>query len=100
MSTYEGNVSVILNTKGRLVLKADPDGDWSNADPVGLLTKMMELAKEHKADPVIYYGQGRSKGDPKTDRIEIRASRWKGGDPYMAMLPASSGTNRKPVKLA
>ena len=96
---FHGSVSVFQNTKGRLVLKADADGKYSNANARDLLKKMLELAKQHNAEPVIFYGKGRTSGNPKTDRVEIRPSRWKGGDPYLAMLPADSQVT-KPVKLA
>ena len=40
------NCDVILDTKGRIAIKANPEGEWSN-DNVGIMySKMLTVAKE------------------------------------------------------
>lgn len=90
---YEGNVSVYLNTKNRLVLQEDASGEWSNDNVTELWGMLQSLAKKHKADINLF------KPDPTGTELAIKAGF--GGKPYMAMLPAGSATGvKKPVKLA
>lgn len=90
---YEGNVSVYLNTKNRLVLEEDPSGEFSNDNVEKLHKTMLSLAKKHSADIKLF------KPDPTGTTLTIKAGY--GGKPYLAMLPeTASGGRRKPVKLA
>lgn len=45
---FEGNVSVVLNTKGEIALKRDPAGSWNADNAEALAKKMVELSKKHK----------------------------------------------------
>jgi len=90
---YEGNVSVILNTKNRIVLADDADGKFSNSNVEELYTTMQSFAKKHKADINLF------KPDPTGTNLVIKAGF--GGKPYLAMLPAATATGKKqPIKLA
>lgn len=90
---YEGNVSVYLNTKNRIVLSEDPTGSYSNDNVEQLHKTMLSLAKKHKAEVKVF------KPDPTGTTLTIKAGY--GGKPYLAMLPeTASGGRRKPVKLA
>jgi len=94
---FTGTVSIVLNTKGEVALKADPDGKFSAADAAGLYTTMAELAKARKAS-VNKYSLFLVKGGTVP---VLLANRY--GNPYVALLaPQGDGkTTRKGVtKLA
>ena len=92
---FNGTVSIIKNTKDKLVLESDPAGNWSNDNVDDLYDKLVALAKEHKATINLF--------EPDSDATEtvlsIRAGR--GGHPYLALLPKDgSGGRKQRVKLA
>ena len=89
---FNGTVSIIKNTKDKLVLEADPSGNWSNDNVDEMYTKLKALAKEHKATINLY------KPDPDGTNLCIKKGR--GGHPYLAMLPNTSGVAKQRVKLA
>jgi hypothetical protein len=92
---YEGNVSIFKNTKNKIVVKADPEGQY-NADSVdGLSKTMTELGTKLKAEVNFFI--------PETNTGDLKAmllvNRW--GAPYVAFLPTSTtGTKSKVEKLA
>jgi|TARA_R110000824_G_scaffold352679_1_gene539752 hypothetical protein len=43
---FEGNVSVIANTKGEIALKRDQDGAWNSTNVKQLFEKCVELSKK------------------------------------------------------
>jgi len=45
---FEGNVSVVLNTRGEIALKRDPQGRFSADNADELYQTMLKLAKERK----------------------------------------------------
>ena len=96
---YEGNVSVFQNTKGKIVVKADPDGQY-NAENVSDLTKVMtDVGRIHKAEVNLFIPEG-SLGDKNLTPM-LLTNRW--GQPYVAFLPERDGntaSKAKPVKLA
>jgi len=86
---YEGNVSVFKNTKNKIVVKADPNGQF-NSDNVDELAKVMtEVGTAHKAEVNFFI--------PDTASKDLSAcllvNRW--GQPYVAFLPASGATASK-----
>ena len=89
---FNGTVSIIKNTKDKLVLEADPAGNWSNDNVDDLYTKLKALAKEHKATINLY------KPDPDGSNLYIKKGR--GGHPYLAMLPETPSGRKQRVKLA
>jgi len=40
------NCDVILDTKGRIAIKANPEGEWSNDNVGTMYSKMLSVAKE------------------------------------------------------
>jgi hypothetical protein len=96
---YEGNVSVFQNTKGKIVVKADPEGQY-NAENVSDLTKVMtDVGRIHKAEVNFFIPEG-SLGDKNLTPM-LLTNRW--GSPYVAFLPERTGntaSKAKPVKLA
>jgi hypothetical protein len=95
--TFEGNVSIVLNTKGEIALKRDPEGGWDASKAQALHVKMGELAKKHKAK-ISSYALFQAEGG--TEPV-LLANRY--GNPYVALLPkrGEGGATRKGVtKLA
>ena len=90
---YAGNVSIILDTKGRIAVKADAAGKFSDANAAECWATMVALAKKHKAEAKCFKPEGGT-----IPRILDGY-----GKPYMALLsPLPDGGNgRKTVtKLA
>jgi len=86
---YEGNVSVYKNTKNKIVVKADPNGQF-NADNVSELAKVMtDVGSHHKAEVNFFI--------PDTSSKDLTAcllvNRW--GQPYVAFLPSNGATASK-----
>lgn len=92
---YEGNVSVFKNTKNKIVVKADPEGQF-NADSVESLAKTMtEVGTKLKAEVNFFIPEANT-GNLKA---MLLVNRW--GAPYVAFLPASTkGSQSKMEKLA
>lgn len=83
---YEGNVSVFKNTKNKIVVKADPEGQY-NAENVDDLAKVMtEVGTANKAEVNFFI--------PDTSTKDLSAcllvNRW--GQPYVAFLPTKGAT--------
>jgi len=90
---YTGNVSIVLNTKREITVKADPEGTWS-ADNVGeCWAKMQELGKKHKA-PVKVFDKLGGKNPVLLYTYE--------NSPYMALMPTrpDSKVKARVTKLA
>ena len=45
---FDGNASIIMNTKGVITLKAVDDGKWNKSNVVECRTTMVELGVKHK----------------------------------------------------
>ncbi len=87
--TFEGSVSIVANTKGEIALKKDPNGAFSASNAVECHSKMMELAKKHKA-PINSYALFIADGG--TEPVML-ANRF--GNPYIALLPKRTGVQAK-----
>lgn len=95
--TFEGTVSVVLNTKGEIALKRDPEGGWDATKAVELHRKMLELSKSKKAK-INQYSLFTAEGGTEAVLLVNRF-----GNPYIALLPKRDpgGNGRKGVtKLA
>jgi hypothetical protein len=92
---FEGNVSVVLNTKGEVALKRDPDGSWNADNAKALAAKMLELAKKHKA-PIHKWSYFVADGGKD---VLLMADRY--GNPRITVLPPQSDQPKaKMTKLA
>lgn len=78
---YEGNVSIVKNSKGALALKADTDGAWNAENAVALWAKCQELAKKNKLP---LHKWSFFKVDGGTD-VVLMADRY--GNPRITILP-------------
>jgi len=95
--TFEGKVSVVLNTKGEIALKRDSEGAWDASQAQELYTKLLELAKKQKT---IVNKYSLWVGIPNGTEPVLLANRY--GNPYIALLPKreDSGPKQKVTKLA
>lgn len=93
---FEGKVSVVRNTKGEIALKRDPEGAWDASMARELHGKMLELAKQHKAELNGYTYWVAPNG---TEPVLLTRST---GVPYMALLTKRKdlAPKSKVVKLA
>ena len=90
---FEGNCSVVLNTVGKVVVKADPEGKY-NATNVDELAKfMVDQAKAHNAELGFFAPEGKF-GTKGTAPVLLAG---RGGQPYVAVLPERK-TNATPRK--
>jgi len=95
--TFEGTVSVVLNTKGEIALKRDANGAWDASQAEALYRKMQDLSKSKKK-AINAYSLFLVEGGTE---VVLLANRF--GNPYIAVLPKrdGGGTNRaKVTKLA
>lgn len=95
--TFEGNVSVVLNTKGEIALKKDLEGKFSAENAAELYQTLTKLAKARKVSINKY---SLFVTDGGTEAV-LLANRY--GNPYIALLPkrADGGAKRNQVtKLA
>lgn len=94
--TFEGKVSVVLNTKGEIALKRDSEGAWDASQARELHTKIVELAKQRKTG-INQYSLWIA---PNGTEPVLLANRY--GNPYIALLPKreDSGPKQKVTKLA
>ena len=79
--TFEGAVSIVLNTKGEIALKRDPEGQFNAGNAAECYGTMQQLAKAHKA-PINKYSLLMVKGG--TEPVMLAN---KFGNPYIALLP-------------
>lgn len=86
---FNGNVSIIRNTKGEVALKRDPEGKFNAANAAECYSTMRELAKKHKL-PVNKYSLFVPEGG--TEPV-LLANRY--GNPYIALLPKRSDAVKK-----
>ena len=93
---FEGKVSVVRNTKGEVALQRDPNGAWDSTMARELNQRMLELAKELKAELNGYTYWVAPDG---TEPVLLTR---KTGVPYMALLSKrkDSAPKSKVVKLA
>ena len=87
--TFEGNVSIVKNTKGEIALKRDPEGVFNADNASECHAKMKELSKKLKA-PVNKYSLFVVENG--TEPV-LLANRY--GNPYIALLLKRSEGNVK-----
>lgn len=76
---FNGKFSIILNTKGNIVLQKDAKGAFEAKDAKAVYQKMTAAAMEHDAGLNIF------QPEPNGTNPVVLTSRW--GTPYMALLP-------------
>ena len=91
--TFEGSVSIILNTKGEIALKKDTEGKFNAGNAGECYETMQKLAKSHKAT-INKYSMFLTKGG--TEAVML-ANRY--GNPYIALLPKREGGSAKSAKV-
>ena len=79
--TFEGQVSIVLNTKGEIALRRDPEGRFSADNAKECYDMMIKLAKTRKASINKYSLFMVENG---TEPV-LLANRY--GNPYIALLP-------------
>jgi len=87
---YKGNVSVVLNTKKEITVKADPEGKFNTDNVVELYETMLAFGKKMKA-PVKTF-----KPDPK-GTVPVLMYSYE-NSPYLALMPALPDS-QKPGKV-
>jgi hypothetical protein len=89
---YVGKVSIYLDTKGRITIKGDAEGNFADSNAGECLATMQALGKARKAEVKVFRPEGGT-----IPRILDGY-----GKPYMALLsPLPEGGGRKAVtKLA
>ena len=87
--TFEGKVSLVMNTKGEIALKRDPEGKFTAMTAAGCYEILMQLSKKLKA-PVNKYSLFVAEGG--TEPV-LLANRY--GNPYIALLPKRGDGNTK-----
>jgi hypothetical protein len=93
---FEGNVSVVLNTKDEVALKRDPNGAWNASNAKELYSKCLEISKAKKKP---LHKWSFFKADGGTD-VLLMADRY--GNPRITILPpkAEGQAKSKVTKLA
>ena len=79
--TFEGSVSIVLNTKGEIALKRDSEGKFNAGNAVECYDTMLKLAKSRKATINKYSLFMVENGSEPV----MLANRY--GNPYIALLP-------------
>jgi len=79
--TFEGSVSIVLNTKGEIALKRDSEGKFNAGNAVECYDTMLKLAKSRKATINTYSLFIPENGSEPV----LLANRY--GNPYIALLP-------------
>ena len=98
--TFEGAVSIVLNTKGEIALKKDPEGKFSAENAAECYNKMRHLSMSTKKGdgyPINKYSLFVTEGG--TEPV-LLANRY--GNPFIALLPKREAgkAGSKVVKLA
>lgn len=93
---FEGNVSLVANTKGEVALKRDASGKWNATNAKELYAKALEISKAKKL-PLHKWSFFKAEGG--TD-VLLMADRY--GNPRITILPpkAEGASKTKVVKLA
>jgi len=94
---FEGNVSIVKNTKGEIALKRDTEGAFNATNATECYTKMQELSKKLKA-PINKWSLFIADGGKD---VVLMADRF--GNPRITLLPPRTGeqaSKAKIVKLA
>ncbi len=86
---YKGTVSIVLNTKKEITVKADADGKFSHDNAGELYSMMLSFGKKHKAPLRVY------KPEANGNTPLLFADRW--GNPYVAILPESQAPSKVKV---
>jgi len=90
--TFEGKVSVVLNSKGEIAIKRDPEGAWDSTQATALHQKMLELGKKNKAS-INKYSLFLTEGG--TEAV-LLANRY--GNPYMRCYQSETATSPTVLK--
>ena len=93
---FEGNVSIVANTKGEVALKRDPNGAWNSSNAKELYGKCLEIS-EAKKMPLHKWSFFKAYGG--TD-VLLMADRY--GNPRITILPpkAEGQAKSRVTKLA
>jgi hypothetical protein len=86
---FEGNVSIVENTKGEIALKRDADGSWNHENAAALWAKAQELSKKMKKP---LHKWSFFKADGGTD-VLLMADRY--GNPRITILPPQGDKAQK-----
>ena len=95
--TFEGSVSIILNTNGEIALKKDAAGQFTAADAAEIYSQMMAFAKSKKA-VINKYSLFVAEGGKEP---VLLANYY--GKPYIALLAprgGGGGSRKTVIKLA
>lgn len=87
--TFEGLVSIVLNTKGEIALKKDAEGKFSAENAVECYQTMTKLAKARKAT-INRYSLFLTEGGTEPVLLVNRY-----GNPYVALLPKRDDAQAK-----
>ncbi len=87
---FDGQCSIVMNTKGEIALRKDVDGKFSAANAAECYKTMLALAKAKKATINQYSFWSVEKG---TEPV-LLANRY--GNPYLALLVKQSEGDGKP----
>lgn len=101
--TFEGSVSIILNTKGEIALKKDAAGKFTAADAAEIYSQMQAFAKSISGKPgkttaINKYSLFITEGGKEPVLLVNRY-----GNPYIALLAPrgdSGGSKKTVTKLA
>ena len=93
---FEGNVSIVANTKGEVALKRDPNGAWNSSNATKLWHKCLEISTKKKMP---LHKWSFFKADGGTD-VLLMADRY--GNPRITILPpkAEGQAKSRVTKLA
>ena len=93
---FEGNVSIVENTKGEIALKRDADGSWNHENAEALYAKALELSKKMKK-PLHKWSFFKADGGKD---VLLMADRY--GNPRITILPpqGDKANKAKITKLA
>ena len=93
---FEGNVSIVANTKGEVALKRDAAGSWNATNAEELYAKALEISKAKKM-PLHKWSFFKADGGKD---VLLMADRY--GNPRITILPpkAEGATKSKVTKLA
>lgn len=90
---YKGTVSVFQNSKKFIVVKPDPEGNFSADNADELYAKMLEFSKKLKAEIKAF------KPEANANTPVLLSDRY--GNPYIALLKESKAPSKvKVTKLA
>lgn len=87
--TFDGNVSIVKNTKGEIALKKDADGKFNAGNAAECYGTMQQLAKKLKC-PINKYSLFIADGGTEAVLLVNRY-----GNPYVGLLPKRGDAQAK-----